>query len=589
VILGVTGDEDATGYKRRPIVPQDERVAIVSALRKVDQVVCPCPLIVTKEFMEAHGIDLVVHGFANDADAERQKEFFEIPIALGKFQRIGYYCGLSTTDRIRTIQEQQQDGQQQQQQQQQQAGQGSEVKNDEEKKATTQSDSDEEKKEDNSVSATTPSDIGELQTSSGNANRGAASAGSKPQWFGAALAAATNNAPMIPTDPFPLSLRNVIEPHIEKARKRRQEALNAIRIATGESVYDSVMKEFLRQQQEQQQLLRVGPKELLGNNNNSLDDQTFCEDLVSSLLLSAGLPLGTDLSKLHEEPLVGGRSAKDRLLHSLTQNPGPFQRSYDAYVLNVCIPRMTSALEASKSNTPSSSSRCEEIYYQVIPCLRIVQPDEFSIGPHADVAYGHHPCSINCYVSLTDPVSSSSTSSSSGGNGHGDGSSSSLSSSLFLESRPGAEDWHALFSGNGEEFPRSELRLKLFAGAMNLHWTTENKTPKTRVSLDFRLLDGRVFHSLECGGYLDGGQTDVYRKTPGYYHRCFRSTEQVLPADNETQGGQRCGKTIWSRDEKYLNGGSSGEFPHPDFRVGFPWTVKNWEKFWKKNTKPEYK
>lgn len=292
------------------------------------------------------------------------------------------------------------------------------------------------------------------------------------------------------------------------------------------------MKGFLRQQQEQQQqlLLRVGPTEPLENNNNSLNDQTFCEDLVSSLLLSADLPPGTDLSKLHEEPLIGGRSAKDRLLHSLTQNPGPFQKSYDAHVRNVCIPRMTSALEASESNTiPSSSSRCEEIYYQVFPCLRIVQPGEFSIGPHADVAYGHHPCSINCYVSLTDPVSSTSTSSSSStdGNGNGNGSSSSLSlsSSLFWESRPGAEDWHALFSGNGEEFPRSKPRLKFFAGAMNLHWTTEIKRPKTRVSLDFRLLDGRVFHSLECGGHLNGGQTDVYRKTPGYYHRCFRSTE----------------------------------------------------------------
>ena len=26
---------------------------------------------------------------------------------------------------------------------------------------------------------------------------------------------------------------------------------------------------------------------------------------------------------------------------------------------------------------------------------------------------------------------------------------------------------------------------------------------------------------------------------------------------------------------------------HPDFRVGFPWTVKNWDKFWKKHAKKE--
>jgi hypothetical protein len=46
-------------------------------------VICPCPLIVTEAFMDDLGIDLVVHGFANDADAARQREFFEIPINLG--------------------------------------------------------------------------------------------------------------------------------------------------------------------------------------------------------------------------------------------------------------------------------------------------------------------------------------------------------------------------------------------------------------------------------------------------------------------------------------------------------------------------
>lgn len=29
----------------------------------------------------------------------------------------------------------------------------------------------------------------------------------------------------------------------------------------------------------------------------------------------------------------------------------------------------------------------DSIYYQVFPCLRIVQPGDFSIGPHADVAW----------------------------------------------------------------------------------------------------------------------------------------------------------------------------------------------------------
>mmetsp|Transcript_536 Transcript_536/g.937 ORF Transcript_536/g.937 Transcript_536/m.937 type:complete len:502 (-) Transcript_536:11-1516(-) len=105
VIIGVTGQEDATGYKRAPIIPQDERVAIIASLKPVDCVVCPCPLIVTKDFMEEYGIDLVVHGFVSDEDEKRQYKFFEYPIKCKKFQRIPYYQKTSTTDIINKIKE----------------------------------------------------------------------------------------------------------------------------------------------------------------------------------------------------------------------------------------------------------------------------------------------------------------------------------------------------------------------------------------------------------------------------------------------------------------------------------------------------
>jgi hypothetical protein len=44
---------------------------------------------------------------------------------------------------------------------------------------------------------------------------------------------------------------------------------------------------------------------------------------------------------------------------------------------------------------------------------------------------------------------------------------------------------------------------------------------------------------------------------------------------------------VWTR----YCGGGGGEYDHtdikltrPDFRVGVLWTVKKWDKFWKKNT-----
>jgi hypothetical protein len=161
----------------------------------------------------------------------------------------------------------------------------------------------------------------------------------------------------------------------------------------------------------------------------------------------------------------------------------------------------------------------------------MIQPREFSIGPHADVAYGHHPCSVNFYVPLTQI----------GG-----------SSALFLESRAGSEDWHPIQGNIGH--------IKHFSGATCLHWTTENKTDLTRVSLDFRLIAGPMFHALQCGGGHPGGKVNVYRQKDGYYSKCARAPRSSA-------------NSSWVRE---------GPLLQPDPRTGFPWTVKDWDKFWKK-------
>ena len=56
---------------------------------------------ITESFLEDYAIDLVVHRFADAADAELQaKTFFAVPIQLGKFQRINYYQGFEYIQRI---------------------------------------------------------------------------------------------------------------------------------------------------------------------------------------------------------------------------------------------------------------------------------------------------------------------------------------------------------------------------------------------------------------------------------------------------------------------------------------------------------
>lgn len=95
-----------------------------------------------------------------------------------------------------------------------------------------------------------------------------------------------------------------------------------------------------------------------------------------------------------------------------------------------------------------------------------------------------------------------------------------------------------------------------------MHWTTDNKTPLTRVSLDFRLIEGSMYDAMRCGGEQSGGKTDVYRKTPGYYSKCVKT---ALHDDD--------GTVVWRRV-------SPASLVPPDYRVGFPWTVKSWDKFW---------
>ena len=63
----------------------------------------PGVLILICEFIKSNNIDLVVHGFSNDADREKQKTYFEEIKANGLFKEIDYYSKTSTTELINKI------------------------------------------------------------------------------------------------------------------------------------------------------------------------------------------------------------------------------------------------------------------------------------------------------------------------------------------------------------------------------------------------------------------------------------------------------------------------------------------------------
>ena len=127
----------------------------------------------------------------------------------------------------------------------------------------------------------------------------------KPTWFGAAVAAATGNAPEFPCHPhFPTDLREVLEPHIEKCRVLREQGLQRFRNATGASAFDNAMDAF---------------------KNTGLAaeaDLTYCArrfPIRKSFLEAVGLPLSTDLTKIHESAPLQSGSVKDHMLTHLVR------------------------------------------------------------------------------------------------------------------------------------------------------------------------------------------------------------------------------------------------------------------------------
>ena len=103
LIVGVVSDADCISYKRQPIINEEDRVEIVRNIRVVDEIIFPCPLQVSMDFIKQNKIDLVVHGFSNEADREKQKDFYAEINKNGYFKEIEYYSLISTTELIKKI------------------------------------------------------------------------------------------------------------------------------------------------------------------------------------------------------------------------------------------------------------------------------------------------------------------------------------------------------------------------------------------------------------------------------------------------------------------------------------------------------
>ncbi len=102
LIVGVTPDEHAIAYKRRPVLSLEERMDALRATGLADLVV-ECPTMfgayLTEEFLDRHEVGLVVYAGTG------WDEFYRIPIARGIMRRLPYHDGINTSsiiERIRT-------------------------------------------------------------------------------------------------------------------------------------------------------------------------------------------------------------------------------------------------------------------------------------------------------------------------------------------------------------------------------------------------------------------------------------------------------------------------------------------------------
>lgn len=103
LIVGVISDKNATSYKRPPIYCESHRYALVENSKYVDQIIEDSPLVITKEFMEEYKLDVIVHGFINKDDENKQDDFFRYPKSINKFQTISYCNEISTSEIIKKI------------------------------------------------------------------------------------------------------------------------------------------------------------------------------------------------------------------------------------------------------------------------------------------------------------------------------------------------------------------------------------------------------------------------------------------------------------------------------------------------------
>lgn len=102
LIVGVHSDTTVESYKQRPIIRQSERYEIIRNCKLVDEIIEDAPRVITKEYIDKHKIDMVVHG---DDPSPAFAAQHKVPLELDIMKYVKYTEGISSTEIIKKIKE----------------------------------------------------------------------------------------------------------------------------------------------------------------------------------------------------------------------------------------------------------------------------------------------------------------------------------------------------------------------------------------------------------------------------------------------------------------------------------------------------
>jgi len=102
LIVGVSGDSDTIEKKGKIVMNEHERTDILKHCKWVDEVICPCPWIISVDFLREHKIHYVAHDDAPYGSAGQKDIYYDVK-RLGMFRATQRTEGISTSDIILRI------------------------------------------------------------------------------------------------------------------------------------------------------------------------------------------------------------------------------------------------------------------------------------------------------------------------------------------------------------------------------------------------------------------------------------------------------------------------------------------------------